>query len=84
MAGATSYSDLHLAESRYQYQKLLIENDGLSINRYESEYRAGFGTEMDVLKAKIKKITDTISLLQMQIEMYSACFTLDYLCGEGM
>ena len=84
MAGATSYSDLHLAESRCQYQKLLIENDGLSINRYESEYRAGFGTEMDVLKAKIKKITDTISLLQMQIEMYSACFTLDYLCGEGM
>lgn len=81
MAAASAYSDLSLAESKYQYQKLLIENDELNLKRYESEYNAGYGTEIDVLKAKIQKLTDTITSYQLQIDMHMNCLTLDYLTG---
>lgn len=82
MAAATAYSDMSLAESKYQYQKLLIENDELNLKRHESEYKAGYGTEIDVLKAKIQKLTDTITSYQLQTEMHVNCLTLQYLGGD--
>ena len=81
MAAATAYSDMALAESKWKYQKLLIENDELKLKQHESEYKAGYGTEIDVLKAKIQKLTDTITSYQLQTEMYMNCLTLDYLTG---
>ena len=81
MAAATAYSDMALAESKWQYQKLLIENDELKLKLHESEYKAGYGTEIDVLKAKIQKLTDTITSYQLQTDMYMNCLTLDYLTG---
>ncbi|MBR4005591.1 MAG: TolC family protein [Treponema sp.] len=81
MAAATAYSDLALAESRWKYQNLLVQNDELELKLHESEYKAGYGTEMDVLKAKIQKITDTITSYQLQTEMHLNCLTLDYLTG---
>ena len=81
MAAATAYSDMALAESKWKYQKLLIENDELKLKLHESEYKAGYGTEIDVLKAKIQKLTDTITSYQLQTDMYVNCLTLDYLTG---
>lgn len=81
MAAATAYSDMALAESKWQYQQLLIENDELKLKLHESEYKAGYGTEIDVLKAKIQKLTDTITSYQLQTDMYVNCLTLDYLTG---
>lgn len=81
LAAATAYSDMTLAESKWQYQKLLIENDDMNLKRHESEYKAGYGSEIDLLKAKIQKLTDTITSYQLETDMYVNCLTLDYLTG---
>lgn len=70
------YNALQMALLKIQYQQLKISTADSDIERKEKLVQSGYGSEREVLTAKISKITEQITLLQERINLALATNTI--------
>lgn len=70
------YNILNMALLKLQYQQLKINTAESDIERKEKLVESGYGSEREVLTAKISKITEEIALLQERINLAVATCTI--------
>ena len=70
------YNALQMASLKIQYQQLKISTADSDIERKEKLVQSGYGSEREVLTAKISKITEQITLLQERINLALATNTI--------
>jgi len=66
---------------KMEYQDLKIEASDSKISQKETVYKTGYGSETDVLSAKIEKCNQQIEKEKQALTRAAACFTINYLCG---
>lgn len=65
---------------KIEYQDLKIESCDAKIKQKEIVYETGYGSETDVLSAKIEKCNEMIEKEKQSLSRTAACMTLKYLC----
>ena len=74
--------ELKLNKSKAVYQELLIQSEGNEYRQKMNQFKGGYGSEIDALKKKVSELTEKLTLIQLNMDMYASCSSLDYLCGE--
>ena len=64
---------------KIEYQALKIESADAKIEQKQQMYESGYGSETDVLSAKIERCNAQIELEQQNLSRASACLTIDFL-----
>ena len=64
---------------KIEYQELKIESASSKIEQKEQMYQSGYGSESDVLSAKIERCNAQIEKEQQTLERAVACLTIMYL-----
>lgn len=76
---ASKLNEADLCSIKIEYQDLKIESAQAKIKQKETVYNSGYGTETDLLSAKIDCCNETIEKLKQQLQRAVACMTIDYL-----
>ena len=64
---------------KIEYQVLKIESADAKIEQKQQMYESGYGSETDVLSAKIERCNAQIELEQQNLSRAAACLTIDFL-----
>ena len=64
---------------KIEYQELKIETASAKINQKQQMYESGYGSETDVLSAKIERCNAQIEQLKQTLSRAAACLTIEYL-----
>ena len=64
---------------KIEYQALKIESATAKIEQKQRMYESGYGSETDVLSAKIERCNAQIELEQQNLARAAACLTIDFL-----
>ena len=75
---------LDLALSKIEYQQLKIQTLDSKIQQQEQLFNSGYGSEQDLLQAKIDRTTAEIELVQNKLSLAGACSTAAFICGENL
>lgn len=67
---------------RIEYQDLKIQTAEAKIQQQETLFQNGYGSETDLLSAKIDWCNQRIEKLQQELTRAAACFTIRYLSGD--
>ena len=78
------FNIIDLALSKIEYQKLKIETLASKIKQQEQLFNSGYGSEKDLLQAKIDRNTAEIELVQNKLSLAGACSTAAFICGEKL
>lgn len=78
------FNIIDLALSKIEYQKLKIETLDSKIKQQEQLFNSGYGSEKDLLQAKIDRNTAEIELVQNKLSLAGACSTAAFICGEKL
>ena len=65
---------------KIEYQNLKIEASDSKIKQKETIYETGYGSETDVLNAKIERCNQIIEKEKQSLSRAAACMTIKYLC----
>lgn len=65
---------------KIEYQDLKIEASDSKIKQKETVYATGYGSETDVLSAKIERCNQMIEREKQALTRATACMTIGYLC----
>jgi len=64
---------------KIEYQELKIESASAKINQKQQMYESGYGSESEVLSAKIERCNAQIEKEQETLSRAAACLTIEYL-----
>ena len=64
---------------KIEYQDLKIESASSKIDQKQMMYESGYGSETDVLSAKIERCNAQIEKEQQTLARATACLTIEYL-----
>ena len=78
------FNIIDLALSKIEYQKLKIETLDSKIKQQEQLFNSGYGSEKDLLQAKIDRNTAEIEFVQNKLSLAGACSTAAFICGENL
>ena len=78
----TQWNTVDLCTLKIDYQDLKIESAQAKIKLKENEYQNGYGTEADVLTAKIDLCNQKIEKVNQTLSRDIACLTIKYLGQE--
>lgn len=78
------FNIIDLALSKIEYQKLKIETLDSKIKQQEQLFNSGYGSEKDLLQAKIDRNTAEIEFVQNKLSLAGACSTAAFICGEKL
>ena len=78
------FNIIDLELSKIEYQKLKIETLDSKIKQQEQLFNSGYGSEKDLLQAKIDRNTAEIELVQNKLSLAGACSTAAFICGEKL
>ncbi len=67
---------------RVEYQDLKIETAESKIKQQDAVFQSGYGSETDLLKAKIDWCNARIEKIRQQLSRAAACLTIQYLEGK--
>lgn len=65
---------------KMEYQDLKIEANDSKIAQKETVYKTGYGSETDVLNAKIERCNNQIEKEKQALTRAAACMTIEFLC----
>lgn len=66
---------------KMEYQDLKLEASDSKIAQQETIFNTGYGSETDVLSAKIERCNQLIEKEKQALTRAAACMTINYLCG---
>lgn len=69
---------------RVEYQDLKIETAESKIKQQDAVFKSGYGSETDLLKAKIDWCNARIEKIKQQLSQAAACLTIQYLEGKDI
>lgn len=78
------FNVIDLALSKIEYQKLKLQTLDSKIKQQEQLFNSGYGSEQELLQAKIEKNTAQIELEQNKLTLAGACSTAAFLCNEKL
>lgn len=78
------FNVIDLALSKIEYQKLKLQTLDSKIKQQEQLFNSGYGSEQELLQAKIKRNTAQIELEQNKLTLAGACSTAAFLCNEKL
>jgi len=78
----TQWKTADVCTLKIDYQDLKIESGIAKIQQKETEYSNGYGTEADVLSAKIDLCNQKIERVKQSLSRAVACMTIKYLGGK--
>lgn len=76
------FNVIDLALSKIEYQKLKLQTLDSKIKQQEQLFNSGYGSEQELLQAKIERNTAQIELEQNKLTLAGACSTAAFLCNE--
>ena len=76
------FNVIDLALSKIEYQKLKLETLDSKIKQQEQLYNSGYGSEKDLLQAKIDRTTAQIELEQNKLSLAGAYYTAKFICSQ--
>lgn len=76
------FNVMDLALSKIEYQKLKLETLDSKINQQEQLFNSGYGSEKDLLQAKIDRTTAEIELEQNKLSLAGAYYTAKFICSQ--
>lgn len=74
------WNQAQVCSMKIEYQDLKIEASEAKIKQKETIYQTGYGSETDVLSAKIEKCNQMIEKEKQSLSRAAACMTIKYLC----
>ncbi|MBQ7906004.1 MAG: TolC family protein [Spirochaetaceae bacterium] len=78
------FNVIDLALSKIEYQKLKLQTLDSKIKQQEQLFNSGYGSEQELLQAKIERNTAQIELEQNKLTLAGACSTVAFLCNEKL
>lgn len=78
------FNIIDLALSKIEYQQLKIKTLDSKIQQQEQLFNTGYGSEQDLLQAKIDRTTAEIELVQNKLSLAGACSTAAFICNENL
>ena len=78
------FNIIDLALSKIEYQQLKIQTLDSKIQQQEQLFNTGYGSEQDLLQAKIDRSTAEIELVQNKLSLAGACSTAAFICNEKL
>lgn len=75
----TQWNDAHVCTMKIEYQDLKIESADSKITQKQQMYESGYGSETDVLSAKIERCNAQIEKEKQALSRATACLTIEYL-----
>lgn len=78
------FNVIDLALSKIEYQKLKLQTLDSKIKQQEQLFNSGYGSEQELLQAKIERNTAQIELEQNKLTLAGACSTAAFLCNEKL
>jgi len=78
------FNVIDLALSKIEYQKLKLQTLDSKIKQQEQLLNSGYGSEQELLQAKIERTTAQIELEQNKLTLAGACSTAAFLCNEKL
>lgn len=78
------FNVIDLALSKIEYQKLKLQTLDSKIKQQEQLFNSGYGSEQELLQAKIERNTAQIELEQNKLTLAGACSTATFLCNEKL
>ena len=76
------FNVIDLALSKIEYQKLKLETLDSKIKQQEQLFNSGYGSEKDLLQAKIDRTTAEIELEQNKLSLAGAYYTVKFICSQ--
>lgn len=76
------FNVMDLALSKIEYQKLKLETLDSKIKQQEQLFNSGYGSEKDLLQAKIDRTTAEIELEQNKLSLAGAYYTVKFICSQ--
>lgn len=76
------FNVMDLALSKIEYQKLKLETLDSKIKQQEQLFNSGYGSEKDLLQAKIDRTTAQIELEQNKLSLAGAYYTAKFICSQ--
>ena len=76
------FNVIDLALSKIEYQKLKLETLDSKIKQQEQLFNSGYGSEKDLLQAKIDRTTAEIELEQNKLSLAGAYYTAKFICSQ--
>lgn len=78
------FNVIDLALSKIEYQKLKLQTLDSKIKQQEQLFNSGYGSEQELLQAKIERNTAQIELEQNKLTLAGACSTAAFSCNEKL
>lgn len=76
---STNWNKAQSCQIKIEYQDLKIESAQSKIAQKETIYASGYGSESDVLNAKIDLCNEKIEKLRQSLTLATSCITIDFL-----
>ena len=75
----SQWNTAQVCKKKVEYQELKIESALSKINQQQKTYDSGYGSETDLLSAKIERCNAQIEKEKQALSLAMACLTIDYL-----
>ena len=75
----SQWNAAQVCSMKIDYQNLKIESSDSKISQKQSAYDSGYGSETDLLSAKIERCNALIEKEQQSLSRAAACLTIEYL-----
>ena len=75
----SQWNAAQVCKMKIEYQELKIESATAKINQKQQMYESGYGSETDVLSAKIERCNAQIEKEKQALAQAAACLTIEYL-----
>lgn len=79
---STQFNTADVCTMKIEYQNLKIESAEAKIKQQETIFNTGYGSETDLLSAKIEKCNQMIEKTKQELTRAAACMTIQYLVSE--
>lgn len=76
----SQWNAAQVCKMKIEYQELKIESATSKIAQKQQMYESGYGSETDVLSAKIERCNAQIEKEKQALSKAAACLTISYLC----
>lgn len=74
------WNTIEVCTIKIEYQDLKVESSDFKIAQQETVFKTGYGSETDVLNAKIERCNQLIEKEKQILSRAVACLTVQYLC----
>ena len=75
----SQWNAAQVSKMKIEYQELKIESANSKIEQKQQSYASGYGSETDVLSAKIERCNAQIEKEKQNLDRAAACLTIEYL-----